>query len=275
MQKSGKKLRESREYSEDFKRQLVSEYERGESTVRELSRHYQIAFQVIYRWIKRYLVYQQQGYVLVEKSQSKLEDFYYAVLLIDIYTKRIVGFKVSDNMYAEANLAALKQALRLRHGEPLNGLVHHSDRGSQYGAKLYPDVLKKRGIGIRMGLHAQGNAYVERVNGTIKNEYLAHRSITSFSQLKREVAKAVKPYNEKRIHNGLPGKTKPVAFEQELCLHPAQARPLVEVHAYARPDYSLVKTRKLSCLIPTEKNVVSGLCPLMNHPCFFTQNGQC
>jgi transposase-like protein len=73
MQKSGKRLKKSREYSEEFKRKLVSEYERGESTVRELSGRYQIAFQVIYRWIKRYSLYQQSGYILVEKSQSKTE----------------------------------------------------------------------------------------------------------------------------------------------------------------------------------------------------------
>ena len=52
---------------------LVSEYERGESTVRELGRRYQVAFQVIYRWIKRYLVYQQNDYILVEKSRSQSE----------------------------------------------------------------------------------------------------------------------------------------------------------------------------------------------------------
>lgn len=71
MLKTGKKLNRPRRYSRDFKRQLVSEYERGESTVLELSRRYQIAYQVIYRWIKEYSLYNQQEYLIVEKSKSK------------------------------------------------------------------------------------------------------------------------------------------------------------------------------------------------------------
>jgi transposase InsO family protein len=202
------------------------------------------------------------------------EDFYYAVFLIDVYTKRIVGFQVSDHMYAEANLAALKQALKLRRNQPLAGLIHHSDRGSQYGAKLYTRALENQEIAISMGLHAQGNAYVERVNGTIKNEYLAYRFITTFAQLKREVVKAVKHYNERRIHNALPGKISPIQLEQQLDRFPGQARPFIVVHAYDRPDYQWVKPQKLSSLIPMEKNVLLGICPLINHPYFFNQNGQ-
>lgn len=202
------------------------------------------------------------------------DAFYYAVFLIDIYTKRIVGFQVSDHMLAEANLAALQQAFKLRRGVPLNGLIHHSDRGSQYGAHLYTNVLKAQGIAISMGLHAQGNAYAERVNGTIKNEYLAYKSVTTFERLKREVAKAVKHYNEKRLHDSLPGRFTPVTFESYLAHQEMPQRPFIVVHAYDRPHYKAAKACKMPHLNLTEKNVLSGICPLLNNPFFFTQSGQ-
>jgi len=141
--------------------------------------------------------------------------FYYLSFIIDVYTKQIKGYSVSDHMRAEANIKALQMAIAC---SPvcLEGLIHHSDRGSQYVDKGYQKLLEQRGIYISMGLQAQDNAYAERVNGTIKNEYLAYRTIMDFRALKKYVKQAVNHYNNLRPHNNLKGRVSPNQFAKEL-----------------------------------------------------------
>lgn len=138
------------------------------------------------------------------------ERFYYLTFLIDIYTKVVVGYAVSDHMRAEANLYALNMALE-RFGYPK---VHHSDRGSQYLYKPYLNQLKDKQTQVSMGLIGQENAFAERINGTIKNEYLRYRNINSFAELKRWTKQAVTDYNERRIHNHI-GRKAPLDFLAE------------------------------------------------------------
>src|SRR5699024_10554700 len=76
---------------------------------------------------------------------------YYAVFIINIYNKKIVGYQVSDHMRAKANINALKMALQ--GNDPPK--IHHSDRGSQYTYKEYIGLLKKNGSKISMALSAQ------------------------------------------------------------------------------------------------------------------------
>ena len=89
-----------RTYSEDFKRSIVSEYERGESSVLELSRRYQLAFQNIYRWIERYSLYNQKGYILVEKSKSKQAELSEALGRIKDL-EQLIGQKQIELEYLE------------------------------------------------------------------------------------------------------------------------------------------------------------------------------
>jgi transposase InsO family protein len=121
---------------------------------------------------------------------------YYAVFIIDVYTKEIVGYAVSDHMRASANIKALTMAL----GKRRRPAYHHSDRGSQYISKAYVKLLESRGTKVSMGLTAQDNAYAERINRTIKEEYLDHWWIRSLPQLKAAVARAVRNYNLYRPH---------------------------------------------------------------------------
>lgn len=131
----------------------------------------------------------------------KIKDkFYYAVFIIDVYSKEIVGYSVSDHMRASANIRALKMALK-GHKSPK---IHHSDRGSQYTSKEYINLLRENNCKISMGLIAQDNAYAERINRTIKEEYLSYWKTENFQQLKLQVKKAVYNYNNKRIHRHLP-----------------------------------------------------------------------
>jgi len=135
---------------------------------------------------------------------------YYAVFIIDVYTKKIVGYQVSDHMRATANVQALQMALS-KHPPPE---VHHSDRGSQYIYKDYISLLKKQGSQISMALSAQDNAYAERINRTIKEEYIDHWKPKTFSELKRFIKKAVIQYNVRRPHNNL-DKRSPIEFEKQ------------------------------------------------------------
>ena len=142
--------------------------------------------------------------------------FYYLVFIVDVFTRQILGYAVSDHLRAEANLRALKMALA-NHGAPR---IHHSDRGSQYIDKTYTGLLRDHNVYISMGLQAQDNAYAERINGTIKNEYLKHWNIKSFGELKRKASKAVQHYNEHRIHNSLPDKMSPNRFNLSVNNYP-------------------------------------------------------
>ncbi|MFK7935987.1 MAG: transposase [Saprospiraceae bacterium] len=142
--------------------------------------------------------------------------FYYLVFIIDVYSKRIVGYQASDHLRATANVAALRQLFRLRGKSQLAGMIHHSDRGSQYIASQYIKILTGANCFISMGMDARQNAYAERVNGIIKNEYLKHWDIPDFKTLKSKLRKAVKHYNYHRQHNHLPPRMSPIEFEKHL-----------------------------------------------------------
>lgn len=148
---------------------------------------------------------------------------YYAVFIIDVYTKKIVGYSVSDHMRASANVKALKMALR----DHMAPEIHHSDRGSQYTYKLYVDMLEAKGTKISMALCAQDNAYAERIHKTIKEEYLDFWKSENFGQLKRNVRKAVYNYNTKRRHNNIG--SSPVEFEKAWSLFKPEQRPLITI----------------------------------------------
>ncbi|MDO9261986.1 MAG: IS3 family transposase [Flavobacteriaceae bacterium] len=136
------------------------------------------------------------------------DTFYYAVFIIDVYTKKIVGYQISNHLRATANMKALQMALK-EHKAPL---IHHSDRGSQYVCKDYIQLLNDYDSEISMALSAQDNAYAERINKTIKEEYLDYWKPKTFEQLKKYAKKAVYQYNHKRPHNNV-GKLSPVDFE--------------------------------------------------------------
>lgn len=138
------------------------------------------------------------------------DKFHYAVFIIDVYTKKIVGYQVSNHMRATANSKALEMALK----DNKPPMIHHSDRGSQYTYKEYIKTLKDNNSQISMSLSAQDNAYAERINRTIKEEYLDHWKPQTFEQLKRCMHKAVYHYNHHRPHNNL-SKLSPVEFENK------------------------------------------------------------
>ncbi len=144
------------------------------------------------------------------------EDTYYIVFIMDVYSRRIVGYSVADNMRAEQNIRALQMALDLRGIDDYDQkLIHHSDKGSQYISNDYTDLLTDFGIQISMCNMVYENTHIERVNGTIKNQYLHRWKITNFNQLRKKLQDAVWAYNFEKPHRSL-GKLTPVEFEESL-----------------------------------------------------------
>lgn len=136
--------------------------------------------------------------------------FFYVVFIIDVYTKIIVGYQVSDNMRATANLKAMEMALRNNEAP----LIHHSDRGGQYIYGVYISLLLANGCQISMCKSSQDNAYAERINRTIKEEYLDYWKPANFTELKAFTKRAVKHYNNYRGHKTLKKMT-PMAFKEK------------------------------------------------------------
>lgn len=149
---------------------------------------------------------------------------YYGVFIIDVYTKKIVGYKVSDNMRGQANVATLKMSLK----ENKAPEIHHSDRGSQYTYDKYVAILKANNTKISMSYSGLDNAYAERINRTIKEEYLSYWKINTFNQLKRSVQKAVENYNTVRTHKHLP-KMSPNVFEEYWSKLSTENRPIITI----------------------------------------------
>ena len=167
----------------------------------------------------------------------KVSDrFYYLTFIIDVYTRRIVGYAVSDNLRAEANIKALKMAFATVPSDQLSGCVHHSDRGSQYTNGQYLKMLRDHEMFISMGGRAQDNAFAERINGVIKNEYLIPWSLSSFRQLKYYTKKAVTDYNTKRHHGSL-GKCSPADYEAAWRKLPEDKRKVEVIRSENTPDF--------------------------------------
>ena len=164
------------------------------------------------------------------------DRFYYLTFIIDVYSRLIVGYAVSDRLFATANVKALRMALKRREGMNLTQLIHHSDRGSQYLDRSYQQLLVDSGVWqISMCEQAQDNAYTERLNGIIKNEYINPWSPSSFEALKRMVKKAVNHYNSQRPHNGLKDRMPPEVFERWTERVDLEDRPTVVIRSY-QPD---------------------------------------
>lgn len=156
--------------------------------------------------------------------------FYYLVFIIDVYSRRIIGHNASNSLEATSNIKALEMAFSKRGRKKYKGLIHHSDRGSQYASDAYTNLLKLKDCEISMCDVAYENAYAERINGIIKNEYLRCKNITSFSALEKELDRAVNAYNYGRPHLSLVNKLSPVNFEKYVLTLNAEERPKVKLY---------------------------------------------
>jgi putative transposase len=141
-----------------------------------------------------------------------VSGFCYLALITDMYSRKIVGYDISDTLELSGCLRALKLALKT--ARPAAGLVHHSDRGIQYCSNQYVDELKKHKIRISMTEenHCYENAIAERVNGILKDEFYLDQCFFSTDHARVATKNAVKIYNSKRLHLSLGYKTPDMVY---------------------------------------------------------------
>lgn len=142
-----------------------------------------------------------------------IRGFCYLALITDMYSRKIVGYDISDSLELEGCMRALKTALAK--ARPAAGLVHHSDRGIQYCSNQYVEELKKRKIKISMTEenHCYENALAERVNGILKDEFYLDQCFFSTSHACIAAKNAIEIYNTKRLHLSLGYKTPDYVFK--------------------------------------------------------------
>jgi len=143
-----------------------------------------------------------------------LEGWVYLAVVIDLRSRRVIGWSMSQSMAEQLVIDALTMAL-LRRSSP-RGIIHHSDRGSQYAGAAYRKLL--RTYGIRCSMSRKGdcwdNAVVESFNATIKTELIHRMKWTTREEVRAAVYSYIETwYNSKRLHSTL-GYLSPIEFEE-------------------------------------------------------------
>jgi len=141
--------------------------------------------------------------------------FYYLTFVMDQYSRRIVGWSASRTLQTEDTTIPCLIQLLPRIGSDTQP-IFHSDGGGQYYSKAFLRLTKGR-LRNSMGKSAYENPKAERLNGTIKNDYLVGYAPSNFQELKRMLNKAVRMYNQERPHREL-NKMAPVEFEYAIDL---------------------------------------------------------
>jgi len=146
------------------------------------------------------------------------QGWLYLAVIIDLCSRKIVGWSLADHMRSELVSDALKQALSTR--RPAANLVFHSDRGSQYGSNSYRQLLRQAGIRQSMSARANPyhNAWTESFIGTLKSEMLQDGCFLDQTDARTELFAFIESYyNTQRKHSSLGYKT-PLQFESDIFL---------------------------------------------------------
>jgi len=144
------------------------------------------------------------------------EEFVYLAVILDAYSRRVVGWHLSAGLDDSLTLAALRMALAERGVRP--GLVHHSDRGVQYASGEYTELLKEKGIEISMSRKANpwDNAACESFMKTLKCEEVYRSEYRNLADARARIGEFLEQvYNEKRLHSALDYRS-PAQFERTL-----------------------------------------------------------
>jgi len=147
------------------------------------------------------------------------EEFVYLAVILDAYSRRVIGWHLGEGLDASLALTALRMALRERGVRP--GLVHHSDRGVQYASGDYTGLLEENGIQVSMSRKANpwDNAACESFMKTLKYEEVYRTEYRNLTDARARIGEFLeKVYNEKRLHSALDYRS-PVQFESILARH--------------------------------------------------------
>lgn len=139
------------------------------------------------------------------------DQFYFLTFIMDLYSRYIIGYSASKNLLTEyTTLPALEMALKHRPVKP--GSIFHSDGGGQFYSKLFLELTRRHKIRNSMGKSVYENPNAERINGTIKNDYLEAYNPGTFNELRTMLKRAVENYNL-RPHSSHK-RLSPYAFEK-------------------------------------------------------------
>ena len=151
------------------------------------------------------------------------EEFVFLAVILDAFSRRVIGWALDRTLEDELTLAALRMALRQRSIQP--GLVHHSDRGSQYASNHSTDLLKAHGIKISMSRKANpwDNAACESFMKTLKYEEVLRNEYRDLAEARASIHRFLeKVYNQKRLHSAL-DYVPPAEFEAQLAAQKMEA----------------------------------------------------
>ena len=174
------------------------------------------------------------------------QQHFYGVTIEDVYSRELLSLHLSNRLTAEQVTICFKKALRARQGTCIKGCIFHSDRGSQYISAAHKKQLKENGMKISMGKLPQQNAYVERVQGTIKNQYFSELGVTS-ANLQSLTRKIIGYYNNEKPHSGLKMIT-PSTFAAQISQQTKRERPKLKIH-----DGYAITVQKKSIIDDMEK----------------------
>jgi len=151
------------------------------------------------------------------------EEFVFLAVILDAFSRKVIGWALDRTMEDELTLAALRMAIKQRSVPP--GLVHHSDRGSQYASNDYTDLLKANGIQISMSRKGNpwDNAQCESFMKTLKYEEVLRNEYRDLVEARAAIVEFIeKVYNRKRLHSAL-GYVPPAEFEAQLIIQNKEA----------------------------------------------------
>jgi putative transposase len=150
-------------------------------------------------------------------------EFVYLAVILDAYSRRVIGWALDRTLEDELTMAALRMALDRR--SPVPGLVHHSDRGVQYASGDYTGLLKAHQITISMSRKGNpyDNAFCESFMKTLKYEEVHRQEYRDLADARASIEDFLeRVYNQKRLHSAL-GYCAPAKFEQRLMTQGARA----------------------------------------------------